>query len=59
MAPPGAPAEREVIQAKYSTSEPGMTWAMAADDCGKPVAMGETVRRKLKREAARVEQVSR
>lgn len=54
-----SPAELEVIQAKFSTSERGMTWAMAADDCGQPVAMGETVRRKLKREAARVEQVNR
>ncbi|PCK23250.1 hypothetical protein CHR55_30330 [Rhodococcus qingshengii] len=46
--------EREVLQAKFSTSERGMTWEMAAEDCGFPVKMGETVRRKLKRESARI-----
>ncbi|MDE8650063.1 hypothetical protein PXH69_34465 [Rhodococcus qingshengii] len=46
--------ERQILQAMFSTSEPGMTWAMAAEDCGKPAAKGEAVRRKLKRESARV-----
>lgn len=46
--------EQQILQAMFSTSEPGMTWAMAAEDCGKPAAKGEAVRRKLKRESARV-----
>jgi len=48
-----SPAEREILQAMFSTSEPGMTWAMAAEDCGRPAAKGEAVRRKLRREPTR------
>lgn len=46
--------EQQILQAMFSTSEPGMTWAMAAEDCGKPAAKGEAVRRKLRRESAKL-----
>jgi len=44
-----SPDEQRVVQAKFSSPEPGMTWEMAADDCGFPPAMGEKVRRKFNR----------
>lgn len=49
-----SPVEQQILQAMFSTSEPGMTWAMAADDCGQPAAKGEAVRRKLRRESAKL-----
>ncbi|MFD9669454.1 hypothetical protein ACFWAY_49245 [Rhodococcus sp. NPDC059968] len=40
--------------ARFATIDTGMTWAKAAQDCGYPATKGESVRRKVKRIAQRI-----
>jgi len=46
--------EREIVIARYSTADCGMTWVMAAEECGQPATVGESVRRKVKRLSQRI-----
>nr|WP_218681196.1 hypothetical protein [Rhodococcus qingshengii] len=42
------PVEKQIVAARFATTDRGITWADAAEDCGYPAAMGEAVRRKVR-----------
>lgn len=48
------PVERQIVEARFLTADKGITWAAAAEDCGYSAAMGESVRRKVRRLSGRI-----